>query len=124
MAKLTDEAKKVLAGDDTAMVATSSRNGKAKVSVRGSFHVLDDQTIVFYDIDSARTVNNIRENPRLLMMVFDPDRALNCHIWGKGKLLYQGDEAFDDAMEKLEKALGKEKIQLLIQVKVLEEEVF
>jgi hypothetical protein len=124
-AKLTEEAKKVIAEAGPALVTTSSRNGKSQVSVRGSFHILDDYTVVFYDIDSPRTINNIREYPQLSALIFDPENARNCRIGGKAKMLNRGDELFDSVMAKLDKELGKGKaLRQLIYVKLGEVEVF
>lgn len=124
MAKLTEEARKIFAEAGPALVATSSRNGKSHIQIRSSLHILDDETFVLFDIDSTRTINNVRDNPQLSVLAFDPEQAKNCRIWGKAKLLHQGDELYDSVAAKLEKEIGRVSARLLIYVKVGEVEVF
>ena len=94
MAKLTDEAKKMIAEHGPALIATASRQGKPNVSIKGSFRVLDDEHVVFADIASPRTMANLRENPQLAAIVFDPSTRKGCRIWGKAEIVDSG-ELFD-----------------------------
>ena len=94
MAKLTEEARKIIGEFGPALIATASKEGKPNVSVKGSFRVLDDEHVVFADIASPRTMANLRENPRLSAIVFDPATRKGCRIWGKAEILESG-ELFD-----------------------------
>jgi predicted pyridoxine 5'-phosphate oxidase superfamily flavin-nucleotide-binding protein len=87
MAKLTDEAKKMIADHGPALIATASKQGKPNVSIKGSFRVLDDEHVVFADIASPRTMANLRENPQLAAIVFDPATRKGCRIWGKAEIV-------------------------------------
>jgi predicted pyridoxine 5'-phosphate oxidase superfamily flavin-nucleotide-binding protein len=118
MARLTEEAKSIIAGGAPALIATSSMNGKSHVSIKGSFRVLDEERIVFVDIDSPRTMANLKDNPQLSTMVFDPDIGKSCRIWGKAEILTKG-ELFDSVVADL----GK-KAKRLVLVTVGEVEVF
>ncbi|MBA7560757.1 MAG: hypothetical protein GH159_01400 [Dehalococcoidia bacterium] len=118
MAKLTEEAKKIIAEAGPALIATSSKNGKSHVQVKGSFRVLDDQNLVFVDIDSPRTMANLRDNPQLSTLVFDPETGRSCRIWGKTEILTKG-ELFDSMAAEL----GK-KVKHLVHLKVGEVETF
>lgn len=118
MAKLTEEAKRIIAEASPALIATSSMNGKSHVSIKGSFRVLDDERIVFVDVDSPRTMANLRDNPQLSTLVFDPDIGKSCRIWGKAAILTKG-EIFDSVVAEL----GK-KAKRLILVTVGEVETF
>ncbi len=120
MARLTEEARKIIAEAGPALIATSSMNGKSHVSVKGLFRILDDERIVFVNIDSPRTLANLRDNPQLSTMVFDPETGRSCRIWGKTEILTKG-ELFDSI--KAESG-GKLKVPYLILVKVGEVEVF
>ena len=91
MAKLSKEAKKIIGELGPALIATASKDGKPNVSVKGSFRVLDDEHIVFADIASPRTIANLRENPQLSAIVFDPSTRKGCRIWGKVEILDSGD---------------------------------
>jgi pyridoxine/pyridoxamine 5'-phosphate oxidase len=117
MAKLTKEAKKIIAEAGPALIATSSRNGKSHVQVKGSFRILDDGHIVFLDIDSPRALNNIRDNPQLSMLVFEPEAGKSCRLWGKAEILTKG-EIFDSV------AADLEKVRHVVLVTVGEAEVF
>jgi predicted pyridoxine 5'-phosphate oxidase superfamily flavin-nucleotide-binding protein len=119
MAKLTKEAKKIIAEAGPALVATSSRNGKSHVQIKGSFRILDDEHIIFVDIDSPRALNNLRDNPQLSTLVFEPETGKSCRIWGKAEILTKG-EIFDSVMAEL----GKTKVRQLVLVTVGEVEVF
>ena len=91
MAKLSEEAKKIIAEFGPALIATASKQGKPNVSPKGSFQVLDDEHVVFANIASPRTMANLRENPQLTAIIFDRSTRKGCRIWGKAELLNSGD---------------------------------
>ena len=95
MAKLTEEAKKAIAEFGAALVATASKDGKPNVSLKGSFRVLDDEHVIFADIASPRTMANLRENPQLSVMVFDPSTCKGCRVWGKAVEILDSGSLFD-----------------------------
>jgi predicted pyridoxine 5'-phosphate oxidase superfamily flavin-nucleotide-binding protein len=91
MAKLSEEAKKMISRVVPAFVATASKNGKPNVSPKGSFRVLDDEHVVFAEIASPQTIANIRENPQVSVLVFDPDTWGGCRISGKAQIIESGE---------------------------------
>ena len=91
MAKLPEEAKRIISGVVPAFVATASKNGKPNVSPKGSFRVLDDEHVVFAEIASPQTIANIRENPQVSVLVFDPDTFGGCRISGKAQIIESGE---------------------------------
>ncbi len=95
MAKLSEEAKKAIAEFGAALVATVSKDGKPNVSLKGSFRVLDDEHVIFADIASPRTMANLRENPQLSVMVFDPSTCKGCRVWGKTVEILDSGSLFD-----------------------------
>jgi predicted pyridoxine 5'-phosphate oxidase superfamily flavin-nucleotide-binding protein len=117
MAKLTDEAKKMIAEHGPALIATASRQGKPNVSIKGSFRVLDDEHVVFADIASPRTMANLRENPQLAAVVFDPSTRKGCRIWGKAEIVDSG-ELFDS----MSAAFAAKKMEVKHLVKVTVED--
>jgi predicted pyridoxine 5'-phosphate oxidase superfamily flavin-nucleotide-binding protein len=119
MVKLTEEAKKIIAEAGPALIATSSKNGKSHVQVKGSFRIIDDENLVFVDIDSPRTMANLRDNPQLSTLVFDPETGRSCRVWGKAEIITKG-ELYDSMVAEL----GKMKVRHLILMKVGEVEVF
>ena len=116
-AKLSKEAKRIIAATQPAFVATASKNGKPNVSPKGSFKVLDDEHVAFAEIASPNTIANIRENPQVEVMVFDPNTWGGCRIKGKAEILESGDlvETF-----KAQFAPMKMKVRSVIKVAVEE----
>lgn len=91
MAKLSEECKKVINEIHPGLIATVSKDGKPNVSAKGSFRVLDDEHVAFNDVNSPRTVANLRENPQVAVIVLDPATRKGCRIWGKAEILDSGD---------------------------------
>ena len=91
MAKLSEEAKKIIAEFGPALIATASKSGKPNVSPKGSFRVLDDEHVIFANVASPRTIANLKENPQLTAIIFDRSTRKGCRIWGKAEILNSGD---------------------------------
>ncbi len=91
MAKLSEEAKKMIKEVIPALVATASKKGKPNVSPKGSFRVLDDEHVAFAEMASPNTIANLKENPQVAVLVFDPDTWGGCRISGKAEILESGD---------------------------------
>jgi len=121
MVKLSEEAKKIISEIHPALVATTGKDGKPNVSPKGSFQVIDDEHIAFADVASPRTVANLKENPKITAIVFDPSTRKGCRIWGKAEILEKG-ELFDKVSAQLS-ARGM-KANHVIKITVEEELVF
>ena len=91
MAKLTEEARKIIGEFGPALIATASKQGKPNVSPKGSFRVLDDEHVVFANIASPRTMANLKENPQLTAIMLDRSSRKGCRIWGKAEILDSGE---------------------------------
>jgi len=94
MPKLTDKIKETIAEVRPGMVATVGRDGRPNVSAKGSLRVLDDDHLVFADINSPRTVANLRANPAVSVLVVHPKSMRGCRIWGQAEVMDSG-ELFD-----------------------------
>ncbi|MFC2020791.1 pyridoxamine 5'-phosphate oxidase family protein [Chloroflexota bacterium] len=94
MAKLSEEAKKIIDEVHPGFIATTDKDGKPNVSPKGSFRVLDDEHVAFNDVSSPRTIANLKDNPQLSAIVFDPATRKGCRIWGTAEILDSG-ELFD-----------------------------
>jgi len=90
----TDSIKETIAEIRPGIIATVSRDGIPNVSAKGSLRVLDDNHLVFADINSPRTIANLKENPNLSVLVVHPKTMKGCRIWGKVEVLSSG-ELFD-----------------------------
>lgn len=90
MTKLSEEVKTMIAEIRPGIIATASKDGKPNVSAKGSFRVLDDDHVVFADINSPRTMTNLKENPYVSILVVHPRTLKGCRIWGKGEIITSG----------------------------------
>ena len=121
MAKLTEEAKKAIGAIHPAFIATASKAGKPNVSAKGSLRVMDDEHVLFSDINSPRTITNIKENPQVAIICLDTTTSKGCRIWGKGEIISSG-ELFDKSVAAL--AARNMKVKHLVKVTVEEVETF
>jgi len=121
MAKLSEEAKKIISEVMPALVATAGKDGKPNVSPKGSFYVLDDEHVAFAEIASPRTLANLQENPQLSAIVFDPATRKGCRIWGTAEILDSGD--LFDAIAAKYSGMGM-KVRHLVKVAVEEAVTF
>ena len=120
MARLSEEAKKIINEVHPAHVATASKQGKPNVSSKGSFRVLDDEHVGFADINSPRTVANLRENPQVSVIIYDPATRKSCRIWGKAQIIESG-ELFDTFSAQFEPR--KIKVNNVVKITVDEEAI-
>ena len=56
-------------------VATATREGVPNVTPKGTVQVLDDQHIIFADLFSLKTRQNLEQNPQVAVTVVDPATA-------------------------------------------------
>lgn len=99
MAIMSEEVKKAIGEFRPALVATADRNGMPNVSIKGSFQVLDDEHVVFVDMRSPRTTNNLKENPYVSATGFNASTRKGWRIWGKAELKTSG-ELFENLSKK------------------------
>ena len=99
MGTLNEEAKKLIGEIHPALVATASKDGKPNVSAKGSFRVLDDDHVIFTDVNSPRTVANLKENPQVSIICLDSNRR-SCRIWGTAEVLNSG-PLYDEAVKSM-----------------------
>jgi uncharacterized protein len=78
-----------------AMVATSNRAGEPNVSPKGSLRVLDDNHVAFADLRSPQTISNLRENPNLQIIGFDPVSRKGWRIWGVAEEILTAGDLYD-----------------------------
>jgi uncharacterized protein len=115
MAKLSEEVKAMIAEIRPGIISTASKDGKPNVSAKGSFRVLDDDHVIFADINSPRTIANLKENPYVSALVVHPRTLKGCRIWGKGEILTSG-PLFDQLNKEFtEKGL---KVNHVVKIKV------
>ncbi len=88
---LTEEAKRVIAEQRLAFVATVCPDGTPNVSPKGTIAVWDDDHLVFADIRSPATVANLGRNPAVELNVVDPFSRKGFRFKGTAEVLRDGD---------------------------------
>jgi len=78
--------------------ATVCPDGTPNLSPKGTTAVWDDDRLLFADIRSPRTVENLRHNPAIEVNVVDPISRKGYRFKGTGAVLTEGDR-FDEAVE-------------------------
>jgi predicted pyridoxine 5'-phosphate oxidase superfamily flavin-nucleotide-binding protein len=90
MPVLTDAMQRLVREQRLGYVATVSAEGAPNVSPKGSLTVLDDENLVFADVDSPNTVRNLSDNPRTEINVVDPFSRRGYRFRGRATVLHTG----------------------------------
>ena len=90
MATLTAEARRVVEDQRLGFVATVNVDGTPNLSPKGTVTVLDENRLVFADIRSPRTVENLRHNPAVEINVVDPFSRKGYRFGGQATVLDDG----------------------------------
>lgn len=92
--KVTPELAKFIAEQDTAFIATATRDGAPYVQHRGGpkgfIKVIDQQTLGFADYRGNRqyiTLANLSENDRAFLFLLDPARKQRIKLWGRARIV-------------------------------------
>src|ERR1035441_9956731 len=73
-----------------AWVATATGEGVPNVTPKGSVKVLDDQHVVFADLFSLKTRQNLEQNPKVAVTVIDASTHKGYQVKGTAELLSSG----------------------------------
>lgn len=98
MGTFTEAMRRVVQEQRLGFVATVCPDGTPNLSPKGSTTVWDDDRLIFADIRSPRTVENLRHNPAIEVNVVDPISRKGYRFKGTGAVLMEGDR-FDEAVE-------------------------
>ncbi len=90
MSKLTSEMKTMFE-KQLAVIATASSEGIPNVGPKGSMHVVDDETLAYSEGIAEKTLRNLKENPRVAVMVVDREVPDGYQVKGTAELLTSGD---------------------------------
>jgi hypothetical protein len=71
-------------------VATSSPDGTPNVTPKGTLRVLDDQHVMFADLFSLKTRQNLEKNPKVAVTVIDTASAKGYQLKGRVELISSG----------------------------------
>ncbi len=83
-----------------AWVATVGSDGTPSTTPKGSVRLLDDQHIVFADLFSLKTRQNLEQNPKVAVTVIDTATRVGYQLKGTAELL-SGGMLFEQTVEEL-----------------------
>jgi hypothetical protein len=86
-----------------AWVGTASKDGTPNATPKGSVQVLDDSHLVFADLFSLKTRENLKENPQVSVTVIDLATTKGYQFKGTAELIDSG-PLFEKVKEQLKQA--------------------
>ena len=96
---LNDFAKDLIRKFPLGYVATVTEDGLPSLSPKGTFLVLDDQTIAFAEIRSPNTMKNLARQPEVEVNFMDIWLRKGIRIRGKTQVIERGTAAFDEMID-------------------------
>ena len=99
MGILTDDMKRIVREQRLGYIATVCRDGTPNLSPKGTTAVWDDDHLVFADIRSPHSVQNIEHNPSVEVNVVDPLVRKGYRFKGRG-VVHRSDEVFQHGCQK------------------------
>jgi predicted pyridoxine 5'-phosphate oxidase superfamily flavin-nucleotide-binding protein len=92
---LTADMKRIIEEQRLGFVATADLDGTPNVSPKGTFVVVDDDTIAFGEIRSPGTIRNLRVNSRVEVNFVDPFARKGYRFAGAATVVQRGDGTFN-----------------------------
>ena len=117
MITISEEIKNFVNFQKLGYVATVSKDGTPNLSPKGTIVVMNESTLVFADIRSPQTIQNLQNNPSVEINVVDPFQRLGYRFKGEGKIINEGSE-FDKILDYYINAGIKSKINSVVVVDV------
>ena len=117
MITISEEIKNFVNPQKLGYVATVSNDGTPNLSPKGTIIVMNESTLVFADIRSPQTIQNLQNNPSVEINVVDPFQRLGYRFKGECKIINEGPE-FDKILDYYINAGIKSKINSVVIVDV------
>jgi predicted pyridoxine 5'-phosphate oxidase superfamily flavin-nucleotide-binding protein len=117
MAEFDDEIRNFVNFQKLGYVATVSSDGAPNLSPKGTIVILDDSRLVFANIRSPQTVENLTKNPSIEINVIDPYSRMGYRFKGIANILSDGSD-FKKILDYFEKKGIKSKISDIVIVDV------
>lgn len=101
-------------------VATITPGGRPSVSPKGTFLVLDDETIGFGEIRSPQTVSNLSHNPELEVNFIDVFTRKGARLRGSAQMVRRGSAEFDTLIPRYAAVWGDltDRINMIVKIPV------
>ena len=122
MTKIPASVQELIAQFSLGFVATVTPGGRPSVSPKGTFLVLDDQTIGFGEIRSPQTVSNLTHNPDVEVNFIDVFKRKGARLRGRAVMVRRGSEEFVDLIPRYAAVWGDlaDRINMIIKIPVEE----
>ena len=117
MTEFDDEIRNFVNFQKLGYVATVSSNGSPNLSPKGTIVILDDSRLVFANIRSPQTVENLTKNSSIEINVIDPFSRMGYRFKGFANILSDGSD-FKKILDYFEKKGIKSKISDIVVVDV------
>ena len=117
MISISEDIKNFVNFQKLGYVATVSKDGTPNLSPKGTITIIDESTLVFADIRSPQTIQNIQENSSVEINVVDPFQRLGYRFKGDGRIINEGSE-FDKILDYYSNIGIKSKINSVVVVDV------
>jgi uncharacterized protein len=91
VAVLTEDMKRVVEEQRLAFAATVNADGTPNLSPKGTISVLDDDHLMFADLASPHTIENLRHEPAIELNVVDVVTRTGYRFKGRGLVLEKGE---------------------------------
>jgi len=117
MTKFDDEIRNFVNFQKLGYVATVSSDGTPNLSPKGTIVILDDSRLVFANIRSPQTIENLTKNSSIEINVIDPFSRMGYRFKGIANVLSDGSD-FKKILDYFEKKGIKNKISDIIVVDV------
>ena len=89
---ITEKIRKFVSQQKLGFVATVSPDGTPNLSPKGTISVLDKNTLVFANIRSPQTIENLEKNPSVEINIVDPFSRRGYRFKGIAKIISDGEE--------------------------------
>ena len=117
MVVITEEIKNFVNFQKLGYVATVSNDNTPNLSPKGTIMVLDESHIAFADIQSPKTVENLRSNPSIEINVVDPFSRRGYRFRGIAEIISSGDK-FNKIITNYKTSGVKSSIKSVILIKI------
>ena len=117
MTEFDDEIRNFVNFQKLGYVATVSSDGAPNLSPKGTIVILDDSRLVFANIRSPQTVENLTKNPSIEINVIDPFSRMGYRFKGIANILSDGSD-LKKILDYFEKKGIKSKISDIVVVDV------
>jgi len=98
MASLNERMKEIFTKQGILVLGTADLNGVPNVVPVGAVRILDDETILISDQYFLKTLNNLRENPKVAISFWEMDKGEGCQIKGDAAIQTEG-KIYEETVE-------------------------